>query len=295
MAVSQGNKPARLYDYEKQVTNMDWGKSNRLARIFPDGKTLMLAADHGYFMGPTTKLENPRQTLMPLIPHVDALMTTRGVIRNCISSHSNVPVVLRVSGGPTMAREPRRLEDEWLTTSIEDALRLNACAVALQTFSGTDYESRTIKHLAELVNEGEKCGMPVLGVVALGDEYTNKSNDPRYLAMACRILAEHGAAFVKTYYCDGFDKVVDGCYVPLVVAGGPQPKDNIDKDMFTFELAHKAIQDGASGLDFGRKVWQSENPIGVARALHAIVHKNFTAKEAYDLFNETKIEKLIEE
>ena len=159
----------------------------------------MLAADHGYFMGPTTKLEDPRATLTPLLPHVDVLMTTRGVIRNCIDPKSNIPLVLRVSGGPTMAREPRVLEDENLTTSIEDALRLNACAVALQTFSGTSYESRCIKNLSDLVNEGERYGMPVLGVVALGDEYTNKSEDARYLAMACRILAEHGASFVKTY------------------------------------------------------------------------------------------------
>lgn len=269
---------------------MGWGKKNRIARIFPDGKTLMLAADHGYFMGPTTKLENPK-TLMPLLPYVDALMTTRGVIRNCIDASARVPVVLRVSGGPTMAREPRVLEDEHLTTSMEEALRLNVCAVALQTFSGSSYESRTIRNLALLANEGERYGMPVLGVVALGDEYTNKSNDARYLAMACRILAENGASFVKTYYPEeGFDKMVNGCFVPLVVAGGPQPKTAEDKDLFTFELAFKAIQAGAAGLDFGRKVWQSDHPIAVARALYAIVHEKYTAKEAYDLYQRAKTE-----
>ncbi len=270
---------------------MPWGKESRLRRIFQkDGKTLMLAADHGYFMGPTTKLEDPKATLMPLLPHVDVLMTTRGVLRNCIDPKSDIPVVLRVSGGPTMAREPRVLEDENLTTSIEDAIRLNACAVALQTFSGTAYESRCIKNLSDLVNEGERYGIPVLGVVALGDEYTNRSEDSRYLAMACRILAEHGASFVKTYYpTSGFDKMVASCYVPLVVAGGPQPKDpKIDKDLFTFELAHKAMQEGAAGLDFGRKVWQSDAPIAVARALYAIVHEKHTAKEAYELFSQIK-------
>ena len=273
---------------------MSWGKENRLRRIFQkDGKTLMLAADHGYFMGPTTKLEDPGKTLTPLLPFVDVLMTTRGVIRNCIDPKSGVSLVLRVSGGPTMAREPRVLEDEWLTTSMEEAIRLNAAAVALQTFSGSQYESRTIKHLAELANEGERYGIPVLGVVALGDEYTNKSNDGRYLAMACRILAENGASFVKTYYPEeGFDKMVNSAMVPLVVAGGPQPKDpKIDKDLATFQLAYNAIQAGAAGLDFGRKVWQSEHPIAVARALNSIVHENHTAKEAYDLFNQLKKEK----
>ncbi len=270
---------------------MDWGKASRLRNIFKkDGRTLMLAADHGYFMGPTTKLEDPRATLTPLLPYVDVLMTTRGVIRNCIDPKSGIPLVLRVSGGPTMAREPRVLEDEWLTTSMEEAIRLNASAVALQTFSGSQYESRTIKHLAELANEGERYGMPVLGVVALGDEYTNKSNDARYLAMACRILAENGASFVKTYYPEeGFEKMVNSAMVPLVVAGGPQPKDpNTDKDLFTFQLAHNAISQGAAGLDFGRKVWQSEHPIAVARALYAIVHENHTAKEAHDLYKSIK-------
>jgi len=270
---------------------MSYGKESRLRRIFQrDRRTLMLAADHGYFMGPTTKLEDPKATLTPLLPHVDVLMTTRGVLRNCIDPKSNIPVVLRVSGGPTMAREPRVLEDENLTTSIEDAIRLNACAVALQTFSGTPYESRCIKNLSDLVNEGERYGMPVLGVVALGDEYTNKSEDARYLAMACRILAEHGASFVKTYYPPkGFDKMVASCYVPLVVAGGPQPKDlSVNKDLFTFELAYNAMQEGAAGLDFGRKVWQSDQPIAVARALYSIVHEKHTAKEAYDLFEKIK-------
>jgi putative autoinducer-2 (AI-2) aldolase len=252
-----------------------WGQDNRISRILKAGKTVMLAVDHGYFQGPTTGLENARMTITPLIPFADSLMLTRGILRTSVDSAQNIPIVLRVSGGSSILKE---LSDEAVTTSIEEALRLNASLVATSIFVGSEHEKQTLVNLADLVNEGERFGMPVLAVTAVGKE-TNR--DARYLGLACRVAAELGASLVKTYYCEGFRKVVDGCPVPLVVAGG---KKIPERD--ALQLAHSAISEGAVGVDMGRNIFQSSNPTGMIKAVRAVVHEGKTVDEAYGLFSE---------
>jgi putative autoinducer-2 (AI-2) aldolase len=264
---------------------MPWGLQNRLARIIrpTDGRTVMLAADHGYFLGPTSKLEIPRKTLEPLLPYADAIMVTRGVVRTSIDPGTNVPVVLRVSGGASVLNED--LSNEKITTSMKEALRLNASAVALSIFVGATHEHESLVNLGKLVDEGEEAGMPVLAVTAVGKELEKR--DARYLGLACRIASEFGAHFVKTYYCDDFSKVVESCPVPLVVAGGPKLETELD----ALELAHDAIQEGAKGVDMGRNIWQSSNPIGMIRGIRAIVHERATPKEALELVKGAKARK----
>lgn len=259
---------------------MDWGLRNRLSRVLrpEDGRTVMLAADHGYFLGPTHALEDPGATLRPLIPLADALMITRGVARNCIDPGAQVPLVLRVSGGSTVAGAD--LANEEIITTMEDAVRLNASAVALSVFVGSAYERQTLGSLARLVDQGVAVGMPVLGVTAVGKELDKR--DARYLALACRVVAELGAHFVKTYYCDGFEDVVAGCPIPVVIAGGP--KSGSERD--ALDIAHRAMQQGAVGVDMGRNVWQSAHPVPMLRALRAIVHDGASAAEAHELWRE---------
>jgi putative autoinducer-2 (AI-2) aldolase len=261
---------------------MDWGKKNRLSRIIkPETeRTVMLAVDHGYFLGPTSKLEKPENTINPLLPYADALMLTRGVLRNCVSPETAVPVVLRVSGGSSIIGQD--LSNEGITTSMEDAVRLNVAAVALSIFVGSDFEQQTLMNLAILVDMAEEYGIPVLAVTAVGKELGKR--DERFLSLSCRIAAELGASFVKTYYCDDFDKVVGSCPVPIVIAGGPKLETELD----AFKLAHSAIQQGATGVDFGRNIWQNPHPIGMIKAIRAIVHKNASPEDAQTIYDENK-------
>ncbi len=265
---------------------MDWGMKNRLSRIIqPDGRVLMLAVDHGYFLGPVTGLEQPGPTLTPLLPHADALMLTRGLLRNCIPADSNLPVVLRMSGATSIQRD--ELPDEGLTVSMEDAVRLNATAITLSIFVGTDYERQTLLALSELVDFGEEFGIPVLAVTAVGRQLGKK--DARYLALACRIAAEQGAHFVKTYFCDEFEKVVNSCMVPVVIAGGKK----VETEMDVFDMTHQAIEVGAAGCDFGRNIFQNPYPEAMIKAVRSIVHDGNTPKDAQDLYetlcNESKV------
>jgi len=253
---------------------MDWGKENRLSRIIKNGRTVMLAVDHGYFQGPTTGLENPRKTITPLVPYADSIMLTRGILRTSVDPSSNVPVVLRVSGGASILKE---LSNEGVTTSMEEAVRLNASAVAISVYIGSEHEKETLMNLAHAVDEGERFGMPVLAVTAVGREMVR---DARYLALACRIAAEIGAQFVKTYYCEDFEKVVNACPVPLVIAGG---KKLPEKD--ALDLASKAISKGAAGVDMGRNIFQSSNPVGMIKAVRAVVHDGATVDQAFSIFN----------
>jgi putative autoinducer-2 (AI-2) aldolase len=261
---------------------MDWGMKNRLARIIkPEtDHTVMLAVDHGYFLGPTTKLEEPRKTIEPLTPYADALMLTRGVLRSSVDATANVPIVLRVSGGTSIVGGP--LSNEGITTSMQEAIRLNAAGVALSIFIGTEHEKQTLLSLSKLVDEGEEYGIPVLAVTAVGKELEKR--DARYLSLSCRIAAELGAHVVKTYYCEGFEKVAKGCPVPLVVAGGPKLATELD----ALQLTYNAIQEGAVGVDMGRNIWQSDYPVAMIRAIRAIVHEKATVEEAYNLFNSIK-------
>jgi putative autoinducer-2 (AI-2) aldolase len=265
--------------WHEYAMSMDWGMKNRLSRIFKsDNRTVMLAVDHGYFQGPTTRLENPKRTIEPLLPYADSIMLTRGVLRNCVDARNDIPVVLRVSGGVSILKQD--LSDEDITTSIEEAIRLNASALALSIFVGEEHEHRTLVNLARLVDEAERYGIPVLAVTAVGREM---ARDARYLALACRIAAELGARMVKTYYCENFEKVVDSCPVPLVIAGGKKIPE-----YDALKLTYNAIKDGASGVDMGRNIWQSDHPVAMIRAVRAIVHDNATADEAWQLFNELK-------
>ncbi len=240
----------------------------------------MLAVDHGYFMGPTHKLEEPRKTIEPLLPYADALMLTRGILRTSVEPKANVPIVLRVSGGASIVGKD--LTNEQITTSIRDAIRLNVAAVALSIFVGSEHEHQTLTNLGKLVSEGEEYGIPVLAVTAVGKELERR--DSRYLALSCRIAAELGAHLVKTYYCEDFEKVVRGCPVPLVVAGGPK----METEMDAFQLAHDAIGQGAVGVDMGRNIWQSDHPVAMIRAVREIVHGKASVREANEVFEEAR-------
>ncbi len=250
---------------------------NRMARLLPpaSGRTVMLAVDHGYFMGPTRRLENVRATIAPLAPHADVLALTRGVLRTSVDPTITTPILLRVSGGATVLKED--LSHEALTTTVREAHRLNVAGVALSVFVGAPHEHESLVNLAQLVEAGEETGMPVVAITAVGKELEKR--DARYLALACRVAAEIGAHLVKTYYCDGFDKVVEGCPVPLVVAGGPK----LDSERAALELAHDAVAQGAKGVDMGRNIWQSDHPVAMLKALRAVVHDGATVREALDV------------
>lgn len=260
---------------------MDWGMKNRLSRIIKsDGRTVMLAVDHGYFLGPVSRMEEPARVIPPLIPYTDSLMLTRGVLRTSIAATLDIPIVLRVSGGNSILDED--LSNEGITVSLKDAIRINVCAVALSIYVGSPHEHRTLINLGRLIDEGYEYGIPVLAVTAVGKELEKR--DSRYLSLASRIAAELGAQMVKTYYCDDFDKVVKSCPVPIVIAGGPKLKTELD----ALKLAYDAIQHGAVGVDMGRNIWQSSNPIGMIRAIRAIVHENASVKKAADIFSSHK-------
>jgi putative autoinducer-2 (AI-2) aldolase len=259
---------------------MDWGLKNRLSKIIrpEDGRCLMLAVDHGYFLGPTERLEVPRKTVTPLLPYADSLMLTRGVLRTSVPPERDIPIVLRVSGGTSIIGED--LSKETITVSIEEAIKLNASCLALSIFVGSKYEHQTLANLAKLVDEGEKYGIPVLAVTAVGKEM---GRDTRYLGLACRIAAELGAHVVKSYYCDNFEQVVEGCPVPLIIAGGKKLPE-VD----ALKLSYDAIHHGASGVDMGRNIWQSDWPVAMIKAVKAIVHKSADVKEAYGIFLKEK-------
>ncbi len=257
---------------------MDFGIKNRLSRIFSPktGKTVMLAVDHGYFQGPTTGLRDMKN-ITPLVPQADCLFVTRGILRTSIDPATKTSVCLRVSGGPSILGE---LSNEDIIISMEEALRLNASGVGMSIFVGAKNEERTISNLGRLVNEAQRYGMPVLAITAVGKEM---ARDARYLGLACRMAAEIGANFVKTYYCEDFHKVVEGCPVPIVIAGGKKLPE-----MEALRMTEDAIRAGARGVDMGRNIFQSDSPAGMMKAVRAIVHKGATASEALELYQASK-------
>jgi putative autoinducer-2 (AI-2) aldolase len=267
---------------------MNWGMKNRISKIIDpeDNRCVMLAVDHGYFLGPTERLEVPSNTIKPLLSYADSLMLTRGILRTSVNPNTRIPIVLRVSGGTSVIGED--LSNETITTSIEEAIRLNATCLALSIFVGSKYEHQTLSNLAKLVDKGEKYGIPILAVTAVGKEM---ARDARYLSLSCRIAAELGAHIVKTYYCENFEKVIEGCPVPVIIAGGKK----LPKEVNALELAHNAIQHGAAGVDMGRNIWQSDYPVEMIKAVRAIVHENLNVHEAYDILLTGKKEKGEEE
>jgi len=263
----------------KGSNNYDWGMKNRLARIFnpASGKTVMLAFDHGYFQGPTSGLERIDMTIKPLVPYADALMCTRGILRSLINPESGNSVVMRASGGPSILKD---LSNEQIAVNVEDALRMNVSAMAVQVFVGGECETRTIINMTNLVDRCNRYGIPVLGVTAVGQELTR---DARYIGLATRMLAELGAAFVKTYYVEDFDTVIAACPVPVVIAGG---KKLSETDALI--MARNAIDAGAAGVDMGRNIFQSEAPIAMIQAVRKVVHDNMPAAEAFEFYLELK-------
>ena len=260
---------------------MDWGMANRLAQLIQsDGHCLFLPVDHGYFQGPTRKLEEPRKTLEPLLPYADAVFITRGVLRSSVDPDKAKPIILRVSGGTSMVGKD--LANEGITTSMEEAIRLNVSAVGLSIFVGSDYEHQSLLNLTKLVNEGERYGIPVMAVTAVGRELERR--DARYLALCCRIAAELGASVEKTYWGEGFEKVVEGCPVPVVMAGGPQ----VDTELQVFEFVHDGLQKGAIGVNLGRNIWQNDYPVAMIKAIRALIHENATPKQAQEVYEGVK-------
>ena len=262
--------------------HLGWGMKNRLSRIFSPvtGRTLMLAFDHGYIMGPTSGLERLDLGIPPLIPHVDCLMCTRGALQSCISPTAGKPVVLRCSTGATILKE---LSDEVIGVTVEDALRLNASGITTQVYVGGEHEKATLDNLARLINEGNRHGVPTLGVTAVGREMVR---DSRYLGLATRVIAELGAHFVKTYYCEpGFDEVVAGCPIPVVIAGGKKLPE-----LEALTMAYRAIDQGAAGVDMGRNIFLADDPVAMARAVRAVVHENMRPEAAFDLYKTLKSE-----
>lgn len=273
--------PVKNEPYALRGSNsLDWGMKNRLANIFnpQSNRTVMLAVDHGYFMGPTSGLERIDVTIVPLLTYADTLMCTRGVLRTTIPPTFNKGVVLRASGGPSILKE---LSDEEIAVDIEDAIRLNAAAVAVQVFIGGEFETKSIHNMTRLVDMGNRYGVPVLGVTAVGKDM---ARDAKYMRLATRICAELGASYVKTYFvAEGFETVTASCPVPIVIAGGkklPEPE--------ALKMAYNAVQQGAAGVDMGRNIFQSDSPAAMIQAVRKVVHENKTPEEAYELYQTLK-------
>ncbi|MFC4802976.1 3-hydroxy-5-phosphonooxypentane-2,4-dione thiolase [Neobacillus sp. GCM10023253] len=256
---------------------MNWGFQNRMSQIFPGGKAVMLAIDHGYFLGPIHGLEKPGETVRSLLPHTDSLFVTRGTLDSCIPADVNKPMLLRVSGGPSVLSD---LSNETIVTPIKEAIRHNVVGVGVSMFIGSKYETQTVANLANVVTEAHEYGIPVLAITAVGHELEKR--DARFLGLASRIAAEMGADIVKTYYCEGFEKVTGTCPVPIVIAGGPKLETIKD----ALELTFNAMNQGAAGVDMGRNIWQSEYPEAMIQAINGIVHKGLKVGEALELYGQ---------
>lgn len=264
----------------KGSNSLDWGMKNRLSRIFnpKSGRTVMLAIDHGYFQGPTTGLERIDINIMPLVPYADTLMLTRGILRTIVPPSVSQSIVMRVSGGTSILKE---LSNEEIAVDIEDSIRMNVCAMAVQVFIGGEYERQSIINMTKMVDLGTRYGIPTLAVTAVGKDM---ARDARYFRLATRICAELGAHYVKSYYIDeGFETVTSSCPVPIVMAGG---KKIPEKDALT--MAYNAVQQGAAGVDMGRNIFQSESPVAMIQAVKAVVHENETPDKAFELYNSLK-------
>lgn len=272
IGIPQENRPFFL----KGSGALDWGMQNRLSRIFnpATGKTVMLAFDHGYFQGPTTGIERIDLNIRPLIPYADVLMCTRGALRSCIPAETAKPVVLRCSAGQSIHTE---LSNELVGVDIEDAIRLNAVAMAAQVYIGAEYEHKSIANVVKLVDTGTRYGIPTLAVTGVGKDM---QRDARYFGLATRIAAEIGAHYVKTYFVEkGFEKVTAGCPVPIVIAGGKKLPE-----LEALTMAYRAIDQGAMGVDMGRNIFQSESPVAMIQAVRAVVHENEKPEKAFEMF-----------
>lgn len=260
----------------KGSNNLDWGLKNRLANIFDatSGRTVMLAFDHGYFLGPTSGLERVDLDIVPLTPYADTLMLTRGILRTVIPPTYTRGIVLRASGGPSILRE---LSDEQIAVSIEEAIRLNVAAMAVQVFIGSEHETQSIHNMTRLVDAGNAAGIATLAVTAVGKEM---ARTPQYFRLATRMCAELGATYIKTYYVEEeFETITAGCPVPIVIAGGKKIPE-----LDALELAYKAVQEGAAGVDMGRNIFQADHPVAMIQAVRKVVHEDLKPAEAFELY-----------
>ena len=275
------DNPARNEPFFLKGSNaLDWGMQNRLSRIFNpvSGRTVMLAFDHGYFQGPTTGIERMDLAIPPLIPYADVLMCTRGALRSCISPTANKPVVLRSSAGQSILTE---LSNELVAVDIEEAIRLNAAAITAQVYIGAEYEHQSIANVVKLIDTGNRYGIPTLAVTGVGADMVR---DARYFGLATRIAAEIGAHYVKSYFIEeGFERVVAGCPVPIVIAGGKKLPEREALDM-----AFRAVDQGAAGVDMGRNIFQSDSPVAMIQAVGAVVHRDETIDNAYQMYLDIK-------
>ena len=290
MAEATGNKDAKDYGigtpqenqlYElKGSNNYDWGMKDRLSRVFnpKSGKTVMLAFDHGYIMGPTSGLERIDLTITPLLEHADCLMCTRGVLRTLVPPTLNKPIALRTSAGGTILTE---LNDECVGVEIEDAIRLNVSMMGVMCAIGGKHEALTIRNMCKSIETGLRYGIPTLGVNAVGKELTR---DARYLGLAVRVIAENGAQVIKTYFCaEDFEHVTAACPVPIVIAGGKKLPE-----LDALKMAYLAIDQGAMGVDMGRNIFQAEHPVAMIKAIRAVVHDNAKPEDAFQMYNDLK-------
>src|SRR4051794_12715791 len=278
----QADKPqAAPGFFLKGCHQLDWGMKNRLARTFnpQSGRTVMLAIDHGYFQGPTSGLERIDLSILPLLLSFDALFFTPGILRSIVPADSQKPMVLRASGGPSILRD--ELSDEQIAMDMEDAVRLNAAGVGIQIFIGGEHETRSVHNMTRLVDAGLRVGMPVMGVTAVGKAMVR---DAQYFRLACRIIAELGAQYVKTYYVDeGFETVTASCPVPIVMAGGKKLPE-----LAALTMAYNAVSQGAAGVDMGRNIFQSDAPKAMLAAVNAVVHELMPPQQAFELYRDLK-------
>lgn len=286
-----GNKTAHDYHldvpapeqgfFAKGLGHGDWGAKNRLSHLFnpKSGNTVMLAFDHGYIMGPTAGLERIDLVIPPLIPHVNVLMGTRGMIRSCISPAALVAKCVRVTYDSTVLYDDMS-NGGGIACDIENAIRMNADCMAVQTFIGAPGESRSLELLSRTADAGARYGIPTLGVVAVGKQMERTE---KFFLLATRVLAENGANIVKSYYCDGFERVAAACPVPIVIAGGKKLPE-----LEALEMAYRAIQEGAHGVDMGRNIFQSDCPAGMAQAIGKVVHEGYTPKQAFEVYETVK-------
>lgn len=261
----------------KGAANLPWGMKDRLSRIFnpKTGKAVMLAFDHGFIMGPTSGLERIDLNIVPLIEYADCLMCTRGILQSVIPANTNKPICLRSDAGTSILTE---LNDNVLI-DIEDAIRMNVSAMAVMLAIGdTAYEAKTVANLYKAVDKASRYNIPVMGVTAVGKQM---ARDARYFGLASRMCAENGANIVKTYYCEGFQKVTAACPVPVVIAGGKKLEEKA-----ALELCYQAMNEGAAGVDMGRNVFQSESPVAMIQAVHAVVHDGLTPEQGYEMFKD---------
>lgn len=266
--------------YVKGADHCDWGMKNRLAKIFnpKSGNTLMLAFDHGYFLGPISGLERMDLAIPTLVQDIDVLMATRGALRSSVLPDYgwDKAVALRCSSGSSILDDD--LSHEVISVDIDDAIRMNAACMAVQVFIGSSGQKSSIANLSQAINDGSRYGIPTMGVVAVGKEM---ARTPQYFRLATRIIAEMGAQIVKCYYSEDFETITASCPIPVVIAGGKKLPESE-----ALEMSYRGIAEGAAGVDMGRNIFQAQDPQAMVKALRGIVHEGLTGVQGYEMYQD---------